>query len=55
MSRLMLDEVQGTEIEQALEDCIRIILLSRLNEAYGLIGCRLMKCCAGEIWNMCRN
>ncbi len=34
LSRLMLDEVQGTEIEQALEDCIRIILLSRLNEAY---------------------
>jgi DNA primase len=34
LSRLMLEEVQEPEKSQALEDCIRIILLSRLNEEY---------------------
>ena len=34
LSRLTLDDGQGPEQEQALDDCIRIILLARLNEEY---------------------
>ena len=34
LSRLTLDEGQGPEKDQALDDCIRIILLARLNEEY---------------------
>ena len=34
VSRLLLQEVQGPEVTQALEDCVRIILLARLSEEY---------------------
>ena len=34
LSRITLDDGQGPEQEQALDDCIRIILLARLNEEY---------------------
>jgi len=34
LSRLTLEENQGPEQEQALDDCVRIILLARLNEQY---------------------
>ena len=34
LSRLMLDGESGPDISQALDDCIRIMLLARLNEQY---------------------
>ena len=34
LSRMMLDVNQGPEVSQALDDCIRIILLTQLNEEY---------------------
>lgn len=34
LSRLMLNEEQGPDFTQALDDCIRIMLLARLNEEY---------------------
>jgi hypothetical protein len=34
LSRLMLKGEQGPDVSQAIEDCIRIILLARLNEEY---------------------
>lgn len=34
LSRLMLEGEQGPDVSQALEDCIRIVLLARLNEKY---------------------
>ena len=36
LSRLMLNEDQGSDMSQALDDCIRIILLAKLNEKYEL-------------------
>lgn len=40
VSRLMLQEMQGPEVTQALEDCIRNVLLARLGEEYEV--CRLL-------------
>ena len=34
LSRLMLDGESGPDVSQALDDCIRIMLLARLNEQY---------------------
>ncbi len=36
LSRLMLNEDQGPDMSQALDDCIRIVLLAKLNEKYEL-------------------
>ena len=34
LSRMMLQEEMGSDVDQALSDCIRTILLSKLNEEY---------------------
>ena len=34
LSRLLLKEERGLDVSQALDDCIRIILLARLNAEY---------------------
>jgi len=34
LSRLMVNGEQGPDVSQALDDCIRIVLLTKLNEEY---------------------
>ena len=40
LSRMMLQEETGTDVEQALSDCIKTLLLSKLNEEYELLRLR---------------